>query len=67
MNKYAKNLLARMAPRSEAFPMSEFIWIDLSSALDDARNGLPYAPYIMFFIGEGDILILKKDVKHHPY
>jgi hypothetical protein len=35
-----------MAPRSEAFPMSEFIWIDLSLALDDARNGLPYAPYI---------------------
>jgi len=50
MNMYAKNLLARMAPRSEAFLVSRFTWIDLSLAFDDARNGLPYAPYIMFLI-----------------
>ena len=67
MNVYAKNLLTRLAPRSEAFLVSRFTWIDLSLAFDDARNGLPYAPYIMFLIERVSRLIFKKDVKHQAY
>ena len=49
LRKYAKNLLARMALGSDAFSVSRFIWAELSDSLD-ARNDLPYAPYIMYII-----------------
>ena len=46
LNKYTQNLLSRMAPISEAFSASRFNWIELSTSLYDARNRLPYAPYV---------------------
>ena len=50
LRKYAKNLLARMALGSDAFSISRFIWIELSTSLDDARNDLPCAPYMMYIL-----------------
>jgi hypothetical protein len=67
LNKYAKNLLARMAPASDSFLVSRFMWIELSMALDDAHNGLPYASCIMFIIERMFRLIFKKDVEDKPY
>jgi hypothetical protein len=67
LRKYAKNLLARMAPGSDAFSVSRFIWAELSDSLDDARNDLPYAPYIMYIIERVSGIEFKKDVEHNPY
>jgi hypothetical protein len=67
LRKYAKNLLARMAPGSDAFSISRFIWDELSDSLDDARNGLPYAPYIKYIIERVSGIEFKKDVEHRPY
>ena len=67
LRKYAKNLLARMAPGSDAFSISRFIWTELSTSLDDARNDLPYAPYIMYIIKRVLGIEFKKDVQHRPY
>jgi hypothetical protein len=49
-NRYANNLVARMAPRSDGLLVSWFMWVELNTSLDDAHNGLPYAPYIMYII-----------------
>ena len=65
--KYAKNLLARMAPGSDAFSISRFIWTELSTSLDDARNDLSNAPYIMYIIERVLGIKFKKDVEHRPY
>ena len=67
LRKYAKNLLARMAPGSDAFSISRFIWAELSDSLDDAKNDLPYAPYIMYIIERVSGIEFKKDVEHMPY
>ena len=67
LRKYAKNLLARMAPGSDAFSISRFIWAELSHSLDDARNDLPYAPYIMYIIERVSSIEFKNDVEHRPY
>ena len=67
LRKYAKNLLAWMAPRSDAFSINRFIWAELSDSMDDARNYLPYAPYIMYIIERVSGIIFKKDVEHRPY
>lgn len=67
LRKYAKNLLARMIPDSEAFSISRFIWLKLSGAMDDARNDLTYAPYIIYVIERVTDIIFKKDVEHKPY
>ena len=67
LRKYAKNLLARMALGSDAFFISRFIWTELSTSLDDARNDLPYAPYKMYIIERVSGIEFKKDVAHRPY
>ena len=67
LRKYAKYLLARMAPGSDAFSVSRFIWAELSDSLDDARNDLPYAPYIMYIIERVSGIDFKKDVEQRPY
>ena len=67
LRKYAKNFLTRMAPGSDAFSVSRFIWAELSDSLDDARNDLPYAPYIMYIIERVSDIEFKKDVEHRPY
>ena len=67
LRKYAKNLLARMAPGSDAFSVSRFIWAELSDSLYDARNDLPYAPYIMYIIERVSGIEFKKDMEHRPY
>jgi hypothetical protein len=67
LRKYAKNLLAKMALGSDAFSISRFIWTELSTSLDDARNDLPYAPYIMYIIERMSGIKFKKDVEHRPY
>jgi hypothetical protein len=67
LRKYAKNLLARMAPSSDAFSVSRFIWAELSDSMDDARNDLPYAPYVMYIIERVSGIEFKKDVEHRPY
>ena len=67
LRKYAKNLLARMALGSDAFSISRFIWAELSDSLDDARNDLLYAPYIMYIIERVSGIEFKKDVEHRPY
>ena len=56
-----------MAPSSDAFSISRFTWIELSTSLDDARNDLPYAPYIMYIIERVSGIEFKKDVEHGPY
>jgi hypothetical protein len=35
--------------------------------MDDARNDLPYAPYIMYIIERVSGIEFKKDVEHRPY
>ena len=67
LRKYAKNLLARMAPGNDAFSLSRFIWAELSDSMDDARNDLPYAPYVMYIIKRVFGIEFKKDVEHRPY
>jgi hypothetical protein len=67
LRKYAKNLLARMALGSDGFLVSRFIWDKLSDSLDDARNDLPYAPYIMYIIERVSDIEFKKDVEHRTY
>jgi hypothetical protein len=64
LRKYAKNLLARMAPGSDTFSISRFIWTKLRTSLDDARNDLPCAPYIMYIIERVSSIEFKKDVEH---
>ena len=39
----------------------------MSDSLDDARNDLPYAPYIMYIIERVSGIEFKKDVEHLPY
>jgi hypothetical protein len=56
-----------MAPGSDAFSVSRFIWTELSKALDDARNDFPYAPYVMYVIERVSGIEFKKDVEHMPY
>ena len=56
-----------MAPGSDAFSVSKFIWDELSDSLDDASNDLPYAPYIMYIIERVSNIEFKKDVEHRPY
>jgi hypothetical protein len=67
LRKFATNLLARMAPGSDAFSISRFIWDELSYSMDDARYDLPYAPYIMYVIERVSGVVFKKDVEHKPY
>ena len=64
LRKYAKNLVARMAPSSDASSISRFIWTELSTSLDDARND---APYIVYIIERVSSIEFKKDVEHMPY
>jgi hypothetical protein len=67
LRKYAKNLLARMAPGSDAFSVSRFTWAELSDSMDDARSDLPYAPYVMYIIERVSSIEFKKDVEHRLY
>jgi hypothetical protein len=67
LRKYAKNLLARMALGSDTFSISRFIWAKLSDSMDDARNDLPYAPYVIYIIERVSGIEFKKDVEHRPY
>ena len=62
LRKYAKNLPARMALGNDAFSVSIFIWAELSDSLDDVRNDLPYAPYIMYIIESVSGIEFKKNV-----
>ena len=39
----------------------------MSDSLDDARNDLPYAPYILYIIERVSGIEFKKDVEHRPY
>ena len=67
LRKFAANLLVRMAPGSRTFSISRFIWDELSYSMDDARNDLPYAPYIMYIIERVTGIVFKKDVEHKSY
>jgi hypothetical protein len=35
--------------------------------MDDARNDLPYAPYVIYIIERVSGIEFKKDVEHRPY
>ena len=67
LRKYATNLLYRMLPNSKPFSVSRFIWFDILKAVEDGRNNLPYAPYIMYIIERVSGLIFTKDGEHQPY
>ena len=56
-----------MALGSDAFSVSRLIWAELSDSMDDARNDLPYAPYVMNIIERVSSIEFKKDVEHRPY
>lgn len=67
LSRMSKSLLKKMAPGSDHFLVSRFIWYEVSTMLDDAKNGLPYAPYIMFIIERVSGIVFKKYVQHRPY
>jgi len=50
LNGYMRNLLAMFAPGGDKFNVPRFMWQEIQVAMDDARKGLPYAPYLMFVI-----------------
>ena len=56
-----------MALGSDAFSVSMFIWAELSDSMDDARNDLSYAPYVIYIIERVSGIEFKKDVEHRPY
>ena len=49
-NGYVRNVLARFALGGDKFNVPRFMWQEIRVAMDDARKGLPYAPYLMFVI-----------------
>ena len=57
LNGYVRNVLARFAPGGDKFNVPRFMWQEIRVAMDDARKGLPYAPYLMFVI-ESDWLLV---------
>ena len=50
LNGYVRNVLARFSPGGEKFNVPHFMWQEIRVAMDDARKGLSYAPYLMFVI-----------------
>jgi hypothetical protein len=50
LNRYVRNVLARFALGGDKFNVPHFMWQEIRVAMDDARKGLPYAPYLMLVI-----------------
>ena len=50
LNGYVRNVLARLPPCGDKFNVPCFMWQEIRVAMDDARKGLPYTPYLMFVI-----------------
>jgi hypothetical protein len=67
LNGYVRNVLARFAPGGDRFNVPRFMWHELRNAMDDARKGLPYAPYLMFMIERVTGYKLDKDSPHTIY
>ena len=67
LRKYATTLLSRMLPGARTFSVSRFIWYEICHSLNDGRNNLSYAPYLMYIIERVSGLIFKKDGEHQPY
>jgi hypothetical protein len=67
LNGYVRNVLARFAPGGDRLCVPRFMWRELRVAMEDARKGLPYAPYLMFLIERVIGYRFKKDGLHKPY
>jgi len=62
-----RNVLARFAPGGDKFNVPHFMWQEIRVAVDDARKGLPYAPYLMFVIERVTGIRFVKDRLHEQY
>ena len=60
-------MLARFAPGGDKFNVPRFMWQEIQVAMDDARKGLPYAPYLMFVIERVTGYQFFKDGLHEQY
>jgi hypothetical protein len=67
LNGYVRNVLARFAPGGDKFNVPRFMWQEIRVAMDDARKGLPYAPYLMFVIERVTDYPFVKDGLHEQY
>ena len=67
LNGYMRNVLARFAPRGDRFNVPRFMWCELRNAIEDGRQGIPYAPYLMFMIERVTGYRFKKDGLHTVY
>ena len=67
LNGYVKNVLARFALGGDRFNVPRFMWQEIRVAMDDARKGLPYAPYLMFVIERVTGYRFVKDRLHEQY
>jgi hypothetical protein len=67
LNGYVRNVLTRFALGGDKFNVSRFMWQEIRVAMDDARKGLPYAPYLMFMIERVTGYRFIKDGLHEQY
>ena len=67
LNGYVRNVLARFALGGDKFNVPHFMWQEIRVAMDDARKGLPYAPYLMFVIERVTGYRFVKDGLHEQY
>jgi len=67
LNGFVRNVLARFAPSGDKFNAPCFMWHELRVAVEDARKGLPYAPYLIFMIERVTVYRFVKDGLHEEY
>ena len=67
LNGYMRNVLARFSLCGDKFNVPRFMWQEIRVAMDDARKGLPYAPYLMFVIERVTGYRFVKDGLHEQY
>jgi hypothetical protein len=67
LNGYVRNVLTRFALGGDKFNVPLFMWQEIRVAMDDARKGLPYAPYLMFMIERVTGYRFVKDGLHKQY
>ena len=60
-------MLARFAPRDDRFNVPCFMWRELRNTMEDGRNGIPYAPYLIFMIERVTGYRFEKDGLHTIY
>jgi hypothetical protein len=67
LRRFAPNLIARLLPGAQPFPVSNFIWFNLVEMIESGKCNLPYAPYIMYMIEMVSGISFKKYVEHASY